>query len=998
MRRLLSLAEMLALPPDDDDWFEEGTNKDVPSARAEREKDDTVQVNPSGQPETIMRRKNNRKLRVLSELPEEPPVQEHAGDIGEPLWLQESAMTIRRRRSINEAVQDKAGVKGDFMTHMGGRTERLGGKQKNTGHAYEDAGESTHGEPTDGITTHHADLNLRTKQRNTGAGIEDFGDSKHGTASDGITSHRADLNLTTRQKNTGGQWETFTGSKNTMNGVAEEWSIGNIASIMEGSSVNLMELFDRYAAQSHTVCLDEFQQIVMAHGMQTVLSEQHLVDLMRLSRKFMFYEGQDYQGRFWQPRPITESAGLEDEQRPDPTEGEEEDPRHAHSDAILSKGAKLGGDNIEIAEDDEIDGELPIDGEMPMGDMGDMGGMGGEMEIPASGTMAEPDDMEGDIENIGAGLEDGEDELADIFQQIGDDFARAADLMAGHDESMETPEDEAVEGDLEFGDEEGLGEEGLGEEGFGDEEGEEIEGDEEVEESADLGMEMPGGEEAVSPDSSEMMSSISNNAKGKATATKSGRKDTAETADDKEQEDDQALSGEDDEIKTESRGRCRRCGYALDVYGCASCALHEDLELDAKPQASEKTGLYTPHKGKEKGELGTKVPSQGTVPAKGGNVGEANKGITKELRGSDLKRKQKNTGGTFEVKENIARLAVAAKNAIEEGAHKIGRAGKYQLRFVVSTEGLRPIPHKILAEALADVEELVQARGSKRVRFEARFYLPSNRKPILCHRLPIATIKRRGPIVAEGKVLFRIPEVADAFADRIVSEGVTCRVANHNWGVAVSGGFNYGMAKHAFGILSEAWGTQVRPPEEEMAGATDEYGPDDTAMTDEFRGGSNMAHQTTLPDSGIDTSEVDDEIGGGYPGEEEEGFDAGFGGEAPGPFDTEGACCPNCGCCDVGDQSGACPECGEQRPGGSPEADFGAHEDPRFGESDEYLDWSNGSGIDLQDEMIDDEADPAEMNRSRPDPRGMAGPEERAPMPQSQRRPQQQPAGRPARV
>ena len=168
-------------------------------------------------------------------------------------------MTIRRRRSINEAVQDKAGVKGDFMTHMGGRTERLGGKQKNTGHAYEDAGESTHGEPTDGITTHHADLNLRTKQRNTGAGIEDFGDSKHGTANDGITSHRADLNLTTKQKNTGGQWETFQGSKNTMHGgegVSEEWSVDNIASIMEGSDVNLQELFDRYASQSHTVCLE----------------------------------------------------------------------------------------------------------------------------------------------------------------------------------------------------------------------------------------------------------------------------------------------------------------------------------------------------------------------------------------------------------------------------------------------------------------------------------------------------------------------------------------------------------------------------------------------------------------------------------------------------------------------------------------------------------------------------------------------------------------------
>jgi hypothetical protein len=34
---------------------------------------------------------------------------------------------------LSEAVQDYKGVKGDFMTSMGGKTDKLGGKQKNTG-------------------------------------------------------------------------------------------------------------------------------------------------------------------------------------------------------------------------------------------------------------------------------------------------------------------------------------------------------------------------------------------------------------------------------------------------------------------------------------------------------------------------------------------------------------------------------------------------------------------------------------------------------------------------------------------------------------------------------------------------------------------------------------------------------------------------------------------------------------------------------------------------
>ena len=959
-----------------------------------------------------MRRKDNRRVRVLNELPENvSAVEEGLSTIGEPLWLEESAMTIRRRRAITETVQDKSGVKGDFMTNMGGRTERLGGKQKNTGHAYEFDRESTHGEASDGITSHHADLNLKTKQKNTGGGFQEFGDSKHGEASDGITSHRAEMNLKTKQKNTGGQFETFAGSKNTMGGsVSEQWSVGNIASLMEGSDIDLQALFEAYTRQTHTVCLEDFQQIIAAHGVQTILSEQNLEDLMRVSRKFVFYEGNDYQGRFWQPRPTNESvgsgdAGMGDENRSDPTEGRPQQ-------------AEVLGEEGEEGDDIPVDDEIPVDGgeiaEIPdmtgSGMPGDMP-MGGEMgEIPGEGG------MEADITNIGADMGE-DDQLADVFQNIGDEFSRAASLMGGHDESAETPEDEAAEDEFEGGAE---GEFDEIEDGVEDEIEDEIEGsgeEEEVDEGVDLGSAMPGQAEEPSTSGGDEMNSIGNAVTGKAKAAKAGRPATSD-ATEKDAADDEAMAGDPKDIKTESR-RCRRCGYTTDAQGCAACALHESLEGGMKGEASgDEHGRLSQGKQSEKGELGSKIPPQGTLPS--GKGGEARDGITKEIRSGDLgKGKTKNAGGSFEaMKENVIRLATVAKEAIETGARKIGRAGKYQLRFVVAMEGMTPIVQSVLAEALTDAEELVQVFGSKAVQMEARFYLPNQKKAICCQRIPIATIKRRDPIVSEGKVLFRTAIVANTFADRIVSEGAMCRVKNHNWGAAVSGGFDYDMARHAFRTLTESpWGTQVRSPaQERLASRAARPGsaysrslgmgpldPRDEASTRDFTNGERQFNEPDTSDEvdGGEMTDVDGEIGGGYPGEEEQDF-GGEGGGGPGPYDAEGMLCPNCGCTDVADQSGHCPECGDRRSGESPEAAFGGQEDPNAADSDEYLDQggyeSRGGSFSMgDDQMLDDERDPAA--ESRPEfgsKQGLSDPEERAPMPQRKR--PQRPVGRPARI
>ena len=89
-------------------------------------------------------------------------------------------------------------------------------------------------------------------------------------------------------------------------GSVDEWSIDGLASIMEGSSINIPSLFNAYVDQTDFVALEDFQELVTAYGSGAILSEQSLLDMMRSSPKYMFYEKHDYNGRYWLVAPINE--------------------------------------------------------------------------------------------------------------------------------------------------------------------------------------------------------------------------------------------------------------------------------------------------------------------------------------------------------------------------------------------------------------------------------------------------------------------------------------------------------------------------------------------------------------------------------------------------------------------------------------------------------------------------------------------------------------------
>jgi hypothetical protein len=181
---------------------------------------------------------------------------------------------------------------------------------------------------------------------------------------------------------------------------------------------------------------------------------------------------------------------------------------------------------------------------------------------------------------------------------------------------------------------------------------------------------------------------------------------------------------------------------------------------------------------------------------------------------------------------NIRRLAKHIRHQLAEGAKAL--RGNYGLEFsIVVTEGGLPDFLKKkgkdakaekgkkgkkppftkgkknetkkqdrLAEALADVEEMLQIHDVDNVAFQATYRGPQG-QIALKQNIPLFTITPRGPLVGEGKALFRFKRHAEAFAEALSEEGVTSRVLSHNWGSAVQARTNYQTAANAFAVLAE---------------------------------------------------------------------------------------------------------------------------------------------------------------------------------------------------
>jgi len=108
-------------------------------------------------------------------------------------------------------------------------------------------------------------------------------------------------------KNKGGSFEHMPGNRysdgGTLGSVKEGWDPRSIGSMM-GEDINLQDLFDAYAKNVNVVCVEDFQAICNANGFATRLTDQNLKALMSVNSDFMFLEGVDANGPYWQVTPI----------------------------------------------------------------------------------------------------------------------------------------------------------------------------------------------------------------------------------------------------------------------------------------------------------------------------------------------------------------------------------------------------------------------------------------------------------------------------------------------------------------------------------------------------------------------------------------------------------------------------------------------------------------------------------------------------------------------
>lgn len=159
------------------------------------------------------------------------------------------------------------------------------------------------------------------------------------------------------------------------------------------------------------------------------------------------------------------------------------------------------------------------------------------------------------------------------------------------------------------------------------------------------------------------------------------------------------------------------------------------------------------------------------------------------------------------MKENAATLTAKIKRHIREGASNLN--GKHTVNFtILVTEGKwknRTKSRKRMAEAVADLEEVLQFHPSDDVVLEA-WFINSSGKISGKHDVSVANIQPRGPIVSEGKAVFRFRRNAELFAQQLMEGGVTSRIGGHNWGTAVKAKVSMEQANNAFATISEAGG------------------------------------------------------------------------------------------------------------------------------------------------------------------------------------------------
>lgn len=163
---------------------------------------------------------------------------------------------------------------------------------------------------------------------------------------------------------------------------------------------------------------------------------------------------------------------------------------------------------------------------------------------------------------------------------------------------------------------------------------------------------------------------------------------------------------------------------------------------------------------------------------------------------------KEDSSATKIVKHNINKLSKYVQTHLSEHKIKGCSSVTYNVAVVEGKKKNRTKARTRLSEALVDAEEILQLHDPKDVSLEANYYNATG-GVLLKSDVPLFTISPRGPLMAEGKAIFRFKKNAERFTDELVAEGAVCVISNHNWGAAVDTKAPLSTMKRAFRLMVE---------------------------------------------------------------------------------------------------------------------------------------------------------------------------------------------------
>lgn len=650
--------------------------------------------------------------------------------------------------------------------------------------------ESTHGEPTDG---HQSNVghDWPSKPKNDGSGVaEPFGGTRWGDG--GVLDGGSGPDDEHYKKGSPGLPKDgpITGVKGPQMGQPMEgWSPEEIGQML-GDEIDIQNLFDNYARETGQVHLESFQELCDAHGAGIVLDESSLLQLMDANQEFMFHEHHDADGAYWLPETIEENA------RPRNQKGNRQSFNNSSpiSESMISELQIRSPEEEAGLYTDRFPSGDPNKSYLSGDDMvpDDLGGIDYDEKL-AGGPLAGEDEVIGSELGIGdgecpgcgyVGMEEECPECGEFMSQGIEEIPQEAAAIDGRDEFADPTAsmlDDASRGNT-----------GLS-------------ADDELDSHLDRTSRI------ASPDMNESLGRFMSSARSLIENSKGvNKKDIAETLNRSWR----FYAGNVNAAKAPTKVQ-KTLRQMMESFPGFRPVVREAggdaMESATGKSITTNSMKQSPHLNKQPGpdemeQHGSKDNPLDREQKNTHTTTPIMKGTERGLTGTGkVKEEGKLTGVNAKIlRENVDKLSKRVRNSIRESAK--GLRGKHTVNFsIVVTEDdhkNRTSIRSRLVEAIADLEEILQFHPVEDVTFETRFK-DAKGQIVLKSDVPLVTITPRGPIVAEGKTLFRFLRNAEMFANELVSEGAVCRIQSHAWGSAVNAKVAVESVKAAFQVLTE---------------------------------------------------------------------------------------------------------------------------------------------------------------------------------------------------